>query len=225
MRNSRYDRCVRQFDEIFAAEAANIPTAASTGNAALDEALDWLTDGAQSVLDFGCGNGTALFFCALRGTGRHVGIDLSRGGIESARLRAGKMPCGEYAFTAGGVEAMEKIADRSFDSMLMMNILDNLYPDDARALLRHAARVVKPGGRVLVKLNPYLTEKQIREWNIRTIEGNLLDDGLLLWNNTDDEWRGIIGETLRIVEKRDVYFPEYQQHNRMFLAIPAENML
>lgn len=225
MPNSRYDRCIRQFDEIFAAEAANIPTAASTENAALDGALDWLTDGAQSVLDFGCGNGTALFFCALRGTERHVGIDLSRGGIDSARLRAEKMSCGEYAFTIGGVEALEEITDRSFDSMLMMNILDNLYPDDAQTLLRHAARVLKPGGRALVKLNPYLTEKQIREWNIRTINGNLLDDGLLLLNNTDDEWRGVIGETLRIVEKRDVYFPEYQQHNRMFLAIRGEDML
>lgn len=225
MSNSRYDRCIRQFDEIFAAEAANVPSVASTGNAALDEALDWLTEGAQSALDFGCGNGIALFLCALRGTRRHLGIDLSRKGIESALLRAEKMPCGEYAFAVGGVETLEKIADRSFDSMLMMNILDNLYPDDAQALLRHAARVLKPGGRALIKLNPYRTEKQIREWNLRVIEGNLFDDGMLLWNNTDDAWRRIIGETLRVVEKREVYFPEYQLQERMFLAIRAEDML
>ena len=225
MSNSRYDRCIRQFDEIFAAEAANVPSVASTGNAALDEALDWLTEGAQSALDFGCGNGIALFLCALRGTRRHLGIDLSRKGIESALLRAEKMPCGEYAFAVGGVETLEKIADRSFDSMLMMNILDNLYPDDAQALLRHAARVLKPGGRALIKLNPYRTEKQIREWNLRVIEGNLFDDGMLLWNNTDDAWRRIILETLRVVEKREVYFPEYQLQERMFLAIRAEDML
>lgn len=225
MSSSRYDRCIRQFDEIFAAEAADVPSVASTGNAALDEALDWLTEGAQSALDFGCGNGIALFLCALRGTRRHLGIDLSRKGIESALLRAEKMPCGEYAFAVGGVETLEKIADRSFDSMLMMNILDNLYPDDAQALLRHAARVLKPGGRALIKLNPYRTEKQIREWNLRVIEGNLFDDGMLLWNNTDDAWRRIIGETLRVVEKREVYFPEYQLQERVFLAIRAENML
>lgn len=177
------------------------------------------------MLDFGCGNGVALFFCALRGTRRHVGIDLSRRGIESALMRAEKMPCGEYAFTLGGVEALEKIADRSFDSLLLMNILDNLYPDDARTALRHAARVLKPGGRALIKLNPYRTEKQIREWNLRVIEGNLFDDGMLLWNNTDDAWRRIILETLRVVEKREVYFPEYQLQERVFLAIRAENML
>ena len=203
----------------------SVPSVASTGNAALDAALDWLTEGAQSVLDFGCGNGVALFFCALRGTRRHVGIDLSRKGIESALMRAEKIPCGEYAFTLGGVEALEKIADRSFDSLLLMNILDNLYPDDARTALRHAARVLKPGGRALIKLNPYRTEKQIREWNLRVIEGNLFDDGMLLWNNTDDAWRRIILETLRVVEKREVYFPEYQLQERMFLAIRAEDML
>ena len=106
-----------------------------------------------------------------------------------------------------------------------MNILDNLYPDDARTALRHAARVLKPGGRALIKLNPYRTEKQIREWNLRVIEGNLFDDGMLLWNNTDDAWRRIILETLRVVEKREVYFPEYQLQERVFLAIRAENML
>lgn len=225
MPGSRYDRCIRQYDEIFAAEAANVPSAASTGNAALDAGLDWLTEGAQSVLDFGCGNGVALFFCALRGTRRHVGIDLSRRGIENALMRAEKMPCGEYAFTLGGVETLEKIADRSFDSLLLMNILDNLYPDDARTALRHAARVLKPGGRALIKLNPYRTEKQIREWNLRVIEGNLFDDGMLLWNNTDAAWRRIIRETLRVVEKREVYFPEYQLQERVFLAIRAEDML
>ena len=225
MSGSRYDRYIRQSDEIFAAEAAHVSSVASTGNAALDAALDWLTEGAQSVLDFGCGNGVALFFCALRGTRRHLGIDLSRKGIESALLRAEKMPCGEYAFAVGGVETLEKIADRSFDSMLMMNILDNLYPDDAQALLRHAARVLKPGGRALIKLNPYITAERIREWKLRVIEDNLLDDGLLLWNNTDDAWRRIILETLRVVEKREVYFPEYQLQERMFLAIRAEDML
>lgn len=225
MPRSRYDRCVRQFDEIYAAEAANVPVAVCTGNKTLDEGLDWLTQGAHSVLDFGCGNGIALFYCALRGTRRHAGIDLSRKGIESALLRAEKMRCGEYAFTVGGVEALETIADRSFDAVLMLNILDNLYPDDARAALRHAARILRPGGRGLIKLNPYLTAEQVREWNIRVIEGNLLDDGLLLWNNTDGEWRRLIGETLRIDGERDVYFPEYEQHNRMFLVTRAEDML
>ena len=30
MSGSRYDRCIRQYDEIFAAEAANVPSVAST---------------------------------------------------------------------------------------------------------------------------------------------------------------------------------------------------
>ena len=53
---------------------------------------------------------------------------------------------------------------------------------------------------------------------MRTIEDDLLDDGLLLWNNTDERWREVIGERLEIVQEYDVFYAGYDQHNRLFLA-------
>ena len=39
-----------------------------------------------------------------------------------------------------------------------------------------------------MKLNPFLTDDQINEWNIKIIENNFLDDGLYLWNQSTEEW-------------------------------------
>ena len=214
----RYGRCIRKWDEVFAAEAPDVPQSAESGNATLDAAFDWLAEKAQDVLDFGCGNGVALFYCALRGTSRHTGIDLSARAIESARLRAEKMPCGAYRFLCGGVEAMEQVPDESMDAAIFSNILDNLYPDDARRALCQARRILRPGARALIKLNPYITREQQAAWGVRTIEDDLLDDGLLLWNNTDERWREVIGERLEIVQEYDVFYAGYDQHNRLFLA-------
>ena len=50
------------------------------------------------------------------------------------------------------------------------------------------------------------------------VEGNLLDDGLLLWNNTTQRWRELIGAALDIVGFETVYYPEFDQTNRLFLA-------
>ena len=52
----------------------------------------------------------------------------------------------------------------------------------------------------------FLSEKQIKEWNIKTIEGNLLDDGLLLWNNTDAEWERLFKEKFSTVAKKEIYY-------------------
>ena len=79
--------------------------------------------------------------------------------------------------------------------------------------------MLKRGGKLLVKLNPFLSEKQIKEWNIKTIEGNLLDDGLLLWNNTDAEWERLFKEKFSTVAKKEVYYKEAEQTNRMYLLL------
>ena len=50
---------------------------------------------------------------------------------------------------------------------------------------------MKKGGKLLVKLNPYITDEQIEEYGIKKIGDNLLDDGMILWNNTNEMWINI----------------------------------
>jgi len=49
-------------------------------------------------------------------------------------------------------------------------------------------------------------------------EGNLLDDGLLLWNNTTEAWRKILERYFRIERYEEIYYPEHEQTNRLFLV-------
>lgn len=218
-KKAEYAKCIGFWNEVFAREVPVFPKAAKTGIEEFDAGIAWLANGSESVVDFGCGNGTLLFICRNLGTKTHIGIDLSEQAIKSAveRSRAGQNE--NFSFINGGTEQLKNIADNSVDAAILSNILDNLYPDDAVFALGEIHRLLKRGGKLLVKLNPFLSEKQIKEWNIKTIDGNLLDDGLLLWNNTDAEWERLFKEKFSIVAKKEIYYKEAEQTNRMYLLL------
>lgn len=215
--NEIYDKCVRQWDRIFEEAGCHTPTLPDTGIPDLNEALDWLCDKTSTVLDFGCGNGTLLFLCALRGTKRHIGIDLSAAGIHAAKQSAGQMMTGQYFFLHGGIEQLHKIEDESFDAIILSNILDNLAPEDSQTLIGESFRVLKPGGRVLVKLNPHLSKEEISRFDIRIISGDFLDDGLYLLNYTTEQWRAQLSPLFTIEQEMTVFFAQADQTNRIFL--------
>lgn len=218
-KKAEYAKCIGFWNEVFAREVPVFPKAAKTGIEEFDAGIAWLADGSESVVDFGCGNGTLLFICRNLGTKTHIGIDLSEQAIKSAVERSRAVQNENFSFINGGTEQLKRIADNSVDAAILSNILDNLYPDDAVSALDEIHRLLKSGGKLLVKLNPFLSEKQIKEWNIKTIEGNLLDDGLLLWNNTDAEWERLFKEKFSTVAKKEVYYKEAEQINRMYLLL------
>jgi arsenite methyltransferase len=214
-----YKRCIDYWDMVFASEDYKIPVVGETGIGTLDLAMNWLCEDAIHVVDFGCGNGSLLFCCAYLGTKEHIGIDLSREAIYSATTRGNMMQIGKYLFQVGGVEAIDQIDDSSIDSIILSNILDNLYHEDAARLLQSCNRILRSGGKLLVKLNPYLNDQQISDWNIQVIHGNLLNDGLLLWNNTTVEWRRILEEYFTVYQEDIANYPEFDQTNRLFLLL------
>lgn len=218
-KKAEYAKCIGFWNEVFAREVPVFPKAAKTGIEEFDAGIAWLADGSESVVDFGCGNGTLLFICRNLGTKTHIGIDLSEQAIKSAVERSRAVQNENFSFINGGTEQLKRIADNSVDAAILSNILDNLYPDDAVSALYEIHRLLKSGGKLLVKLNPFLSEKQIKEWNIKTIEGNLLDDGLLLWNNTDAEWERLFKEKFSTVAKKEIYYKEAEQINRMYLLL------
>ncbi|MEN6420016.1 MAG: class I SAM-dependent methyltransferase [Clostridiaceae bacterium] len=221
--NPSYQRCILQWDEIYAAEASDrVPRSHDSGNAVFNEGIRWLCEKSESVLDFGCGNGSVLFFCALHGAKTHIGIDLSQAAINIAQKRSERMQEGVFDFRLGGVEQLETLASGSQDAVVLSNILDNLYPSDAEKALFECARILKAGGKALVKLNDYVTEQQIIDWKIKVIEGRLLDDGLLLWNNTDGQWRALLECFFSVERYETVYYPEHEQKNRLFLLRKVE---
>lgn len=106
--------------------------------------LAWLereSPGRGTVLDVGCGGGAFLSRCQAAGW-KAVGVEPSRDAAEHARRR--------------GIEVHEQswpvpaMADESVEAVTFINVLDHL-PDPFEAL-REAARVLKPGGLLYLRV-------------------------------------------------------------------------
>ena len=112
-----------------------VPTSSGSGNYEFDQGLRWLSKNVNTILDFGCGNGTVLFWCSSYGTKKHIGIDLSEKAILNAKRRSLHMKNGEFQFICGEIDELKHINTGSVEAVILSNIVDNLYPEDAEKLL------------------------------------------------------------------------------------------
>jgi ubiquinone/menaquinone biosynthesis C-methylase UbiE len=215
--SDKYDKSIKEWNKLFLKRSEEVPTQTSSGNETIDAGIGWLCEGSESVLDFGCGDGTLLFLCALMGTKFHIGIDLSENGIEKANLRKEKVNQGKFDFIWGGVEKLKAIKDGSVDAVILSNILDNLYPQDVDLVLREVNRILKENGKILVKLNPFITDEQIEEWQMKAIKEDLLDNGFILLNKTTSAWNDILSKYFSVHDFAEILYEEHQHTNRLFL--------
>lgn len=127
---------------------------AQTGGASLtprlEYALELIAHGpGQRVLDLGCGRGEVAWQVAQRGAEAH-GADFSLDALAIA-----------HALDRGGAVRLEAASatalpfrDETFDSVLMLDLVEHLYPDQLLASLREVLRVLKPRGRLVVHTMP-----------------------------------------------------------------------
>ncbi|MBO0783113.1 MAG: methyltransferase domain-containing protein [Ktedonobacteraceae bacterium] len=104
----------------------------------------------ETVLDVGCGTGAlALVACERIGAaGRMVGIDPSPQMIASARRKA-KRAKRAIDFQLGVIEHLP-FSDQSCDAVMATMMMHQLPDDLQRQGLSEIARILKPGGRVVV---------------------------------------------------------------------------
>jgi SAM-dependent methyltransferase len=103
----------------------------------------------ETVLDLGSGPGLDCFLAAeqVGAEGRVIGIDMTPAMLERARRNAEKGGYGNVEFREGRLESLP-LGDASVDAVTS-NCVINLVPDKA-AVFRQIARVLKPGGRLVV---------------------------------------------------------------------------
>ena len=216
---NRYDKSMNKWNEIFGEEKGSVPRTSNTGIEAFNQALDWFCENTETVLDFGCGNGSLLFYCAKRGTKYHIGIDFSDNAIEQAETRSSNMNAGRYEFIVGSIEQLSKFTSESIDGVLLSNIIDNLYPQDADSLLMECRRILKNMGKLFVKINDYIVPEQVKDWKLIELEKNVYDDGFILWNQKDKEWLEFLNNAFCLESFDKIYYPMYLQYNRVIKLV------
>lgn len=186
----------------------------------IEAALSWLISGAESVIDFGCGNGKVLFRCLSKGTNYIYGIDISDTAVKKADgIKESFNYKDKAEFVSGGLEKLEKINDNNFGGAVLFNILDNLKPDDASSLTRNINRIVKPEGRILLKLNPYISSDEIEEYSLEKISEGLYKEpsGLYIHNLTNEKAEEFLSPYFNIERYEEIEFKG--NINRMFYLI------
>jgi arsenite methyltransferase len=103
----------------------------------------------ETVLDLGSGPGLDALLAAegVGPRGRVIGVDMTDEMLERARATAAKAGAAQVEFRKGRLEALP-VEDASVDAVTS-NCVINLVPDKA-AVFREIARVLRPGGRVVV---------------------------------------------------------------------------
>lgn len=97
----------------------------------------------KRIIDVGCGDGTLVAWLLERGADA-VGVDPGPQAIAAARAKA---PNGTFIATGG--ESLP-FPDASFDAAVISNALHHVPVGLMDAALREVARVLKPGGTLLV---------------------------------------------------------------------------
>jgi SAM-dependent methyltransferase len=188
----------------------------------IDKAIDWLAQTNGRILDFGCGNGSLLFAVLFSGASHGVGIDISPNAIALAKEAAQQAELSDQVdFFAGGIEKLADLKPRSFDGAMLSNILDNIYPEDAQSLSQSVDRLLKPGARLVVKLNPLLEEDFFEDNDdYALVSENFYKEssGLFLYNLNDDMLFSML-DTFRLEGKVDVYFEQHDLTNRLYYFV------
>jgi len=133
----RYDEWAQSYDQDLASWSYQAPTAVA-------QIVVIRQPDAASVLDVGCGTGLVGRALRARGfAGRILGLDLSRASLELARR------CGAYdSLAPADLQQPLGLENGGVDAVVCVGVMT--YLPDVEAVSRQLARVVRPGGLVVV---------------------------------------------------------------------------
>ena len=116
------------------------------------------------VLDLGCGDGLLTTALATRGA-RAVGVDIDRAMLRAAAARTNPGQREPARFVEGRLEQLP-FRDAIFDVVVAVTVMC-LTTDQAIAV-REAARVLRPGGRLIIgdlgRWNAWAARRRIKGW-------------------------------------------------------------
>jgi SAM-dependent methyltransferase len=217
--HSRYEASRRYWNEVFMGLTTFDPRK-SLEDPDLETALEWVSLRARSIIDFGCGSGRALLRSLVLGVERGVGIDISDSAISLAKKAARASTLQRrVVFRRGGLTLLSHLPPTSFDSGILFNIGDNLFPEDSILVLNEYRRLIRPGGKILLKLNDFVDPTVLEgEYGAIQVTGRLYREktGLYFWDLDDGEAQALLTQLFTLEEFRRIQLGKSGQSNRLY---------
>jgi 2-polyprenyl-3-methyl-5-hydroxy-6-metoxy-1,4-benzoquinol methylase len=115
----------------------------------------------RSILDIGCFAGSFLSLADPRRFSRQLGVDILPGQIAYAQAH--------YGTTFRSFRYLESVThlgdlDERFDCATLIEVIEHLTAGEIRVLLEHLARLVVPGGTLVITTPNYASTWPILEW-------------------------------------------------------------
>lgn len=172
------------------------------------------------VLDLGSGAGFDAFLAAkkLQGTGRVIGVDMTKEMIEKAQVNAKKYGYDNVEFKLGDIEHLP-IDDNSID-IAISNCVINLTPDKLR-VFKEIYRVLKNGGKMYISDMVLLDNLTKTQKNNEYLLAGCVS-GAILKNDYIDLIKKAGFKTKILSEDKDISKRQYQNMPVESLKVEAQ---
>jgi SAM-dependent methyltransferase len=213
-----YEETRKYWDKVFADYRIDDPMQ-PIPHEDIELALRWLCDSSRSVIDFGCGAGRILFRCLSLGVEKVTGIDISPNAISVANnvvvahgLQA------RCEFSCDDISSLLDISGK-FDAGILFNIIDNVSPMDGVMVLEQLRRILRPHGKLLLKLDDYLSPDVLTsELGAQPLSRDFYKEksGIYIWNLTDRSAEEMISKHFALERYSRIEHKEFKQFNRLY---------
>jgi ubiquinone/menaquinone biosynthesis C-methylase UbiE len=113
--------------------------------------LDRNVERGRAWLDLGCGSGVMTKELLDRGA-NVLAVDGSPSMLREAKASLGRENCSELTWLQSDVQCLSQLTDGCLDGVLCSSVVE--YVERPEALLTEAARVLRPGGRMILSIPP-----------------------------------------------------------------------
>ena len=217
---SDYRGTVSYWDKVFKEASLKLDIDKPLSFAEIEKGLHWVCRDSKNIMDFGCGSGKVLFRCLGLGAEKVLGIDISPNAVSIAeRIVTNNGLTGSAEFAEGSLSILKGISDQSYDAAILFNVVDNMIPEDARELISEMKRIVRPKGKIFMKLNDYYPDSFFRDNRGYEMVGSDFyheKSGLFLWNLSEKAVEELVGPQFEIEWSSRIEFKEYKIWNRIY---------
>lgn len=134
-----------------------------------------------NVLDIGCGRGELIYYISKMGANGY-GIDYSSSAIKLANALKSKKEQRykeKMHFLVMDAKALQ-FKDSFFDSVIMTDVVEHLYPEELDIVIKEVKRVLKPNGELIIHTAP---NRWFNDFGYKYYSYPLSSAILFFWNN------------------------------------------